>query len=113
MAERIPAHLEVGGLIRAVETAGGFATVMAKGEREAGTILLVCCERGMNAAAFERMPRPGGTRAWTETRSQDTENPSEFWDYCRRRHERDPDLWVVELDVPQVERFIDILGTLN
>ena len=43
MQTRLPAHLEVAGLIRAVEAAGGFATVIAKGERDAGTLLVVCC----------------------------------------------------------------------
>ena len=108
---RIPAHLEVSGLIRAVESAGGFATVLARGERDAGTLLVVCCARGGPAKAYERMPQPGGKRAWTLTRSQDTENPQEFWDYCDRRREQDRDLWMLELDVPQPERFIALPGT--
>jgi len=103
---RIPAHLEVAGLIRAVQAAGGFGTVIAKGERDAGTVLVVCCENGANAAAFERMPQPDGTRGWTLTRKQDAENPQEFWDYCDRRRNQDDDLWIVELDISDAERFI-------
>ena len=68
---RIPAHLEVAGLIRAVEAAGGFATVLAKGERDAGTLLVVCCASGRRAAAYERMPQPDGSRAWTLSREQE------------------------------------------
>src|SRR5690606_525742 len=97
---------EVAGLIRAVEAAGGFATVIAKGEREAGTLLVVCCESGANAAAYERMPQADGSRAWVVSRKQDSENPQEFWEYCERRRQQDDDLWVVELDVPNGERFI-------
>jgi hypothetical protein len=67
---RLPAHLEVSGLIRAVEAAGGFATVIAKGERDAGTLLVVCCERGAAAAAYERMPQPDGSRAWSLARKK-------------------------------------------
>jgi len=104
--ERIPAHLEVAGLIRAVGAAGGFGTVIAKGERDAGTLLVICCENGINAAAFERMPQPDGSRAWTLSRSQDAENPQEFWDYCDRRRRQDDDLWIVELDISDAERFI-------
>ena len=52
MDTRLPAHLEVAGLIRAVEAAGGFATVIAKGERDAGTLLVVCSERGAHSAAY-------------------------------------------------------------
>jgi len=103
---RLPAHLEVAGLIRAVEAAGGFGTVIAKGERDAGTLLVICCENGANAAAFERMPQPDGSRAWILSRSQDAENPKEFWDYCDRRRHQDDDLWIVELDISDAERFI-------
>jgi len=113
MDPRLPAHLEVSGLIRAVEAAGGFATVVAKGERDAGTLLVVCCEKGGPAAAYERMPQPDGTRAWTLSRQQDPENPKEFWDYCDRRKRQDSDLWIVELDVPNGERFSASQGTFG
>ena len=111
MQTRLPAHLEVAGLIRAVEAAGGFATVIAKGERDAGTLLVVCCGNGRAAAAYERMPQVDGTRTWTLTRTQDVEIPKDFWDYCDRRKRQDSDLWIVELDVPDGERFIDSPGT--
>lgn len=110
---RIPAHVEVAGLIRAVEAAGGFATVIARGERDAGTLLVVCCGRGRLAAAYERMPQPGGHRAWTLSRQQDAEKPQEFSDYCERRRNQDNDLWIVELDVPDAERFIALPGTAS
>ena len=113
MDSRLPAHLEVSGLIRAVEAAGGFATVIARGERDAGTLLVVCCEPGAPAAAYERMPQPDGTRAWTLSRKQDIENQQEFWEYCDRRKRQDGDLWIVELDIPNAERFIESSGTLN
>jgi hypothetical protein len=106
MEPRLPAHLEVAGLIRAVGAAGGFATVVATGERDAGTLLVVCCANGGPATAYERMPQPDGTRAWAPSRSQDIENPREFWDYLDRRKTQDDDLWIVELDIPDAERFI-------
>jgi hypothetical protein len=113
MQARLPAHLEVTGLLRAVEAAGGFATVIAKGERDAGTLLVTCCENGKNYRAYERMPRPDGTREWTLTKAQDLENPAEFSEYLDRRKRQDSDLWIVELDIPDAERFIDSTGTLN
>ena len=113
MEPRLPAHLEVQGLLRAVEAAGGFATVIAKGERDAGTLLVTCCENGQNIRAYERMPRPDGTRAWTLTKAQDSENSVEFAEYLERRRRQDSDLWIVELDIPDAERFIDSTGTLN
>jgi len=107
MEARIPTHLEVTGLLRAVEAAGGFATVIAKGERDAGTVLVTCCENGKNYRAYERMPRPDGTRAWTLTKTEESENPVGFGEYLDRRRRQDSDLWIVELDIPDAERFIE------
>ena len=103
---RLPAHLEVSGLIRRVAADGGFAAVIARGERDAGTILLVLRDARTNPRLFERMPQPDGTRAWTLNRIQDHDKKQEFEDYLSRRTNQDSDLWIVELDVPNPERFI-------
>ena len=103
---RLPAHLEVAGLMRRVAAEGGFATVIAKGERDAGTILLVLRDSRTNTRLFEKMPHPDGTRPWTLNRVQDDANKQEFEDYLTRRAGQDSDLWIVELDVPNPERFI-------
>lgn len=108
MEQRLPAHLEVSGLIRAVEDNGGFAMVTEKGERDAGTILVICCEKGTNARLYERMPQLDGSRNWTLVRKQDPENPAEFSDYCKRRKSQDGDLWIIELDIENGERFLGL-----
>ena len=103
---RLPAHLEVSGLMRRVAAEGGFATIIAKGERDAGTILLVLRDSRTNPRLFERMPHADGTRRWALNRVQDTENKQEFDDYLARRARQDSDAWIVELDVSNPERFI-------
>ena len=108
MDSRLPAHLEISGLIRAVDAAGGFATLIAKGERDAGTILVVCCVNGLNSRLFERMPDADGARKWTLVRSENTENKQEFSDYLDRRRSQDRDLWILELDIAEAERFIGL-----
>jgi hypothetical protein len=108
MDERLPAHLEIAGLIRAVDAAGGFATVIEKGERDAGTILVICCENGTNARLYERMPQLDGSRKWTLSNKQASENQQDFIDYYNRRKSQDGDLWVIELDVANSERFIGL-----
>ena len=105
MSDRIPAHLEVSGLIRSVQAEGGFATVVAKGERDAGTLLVICCENGTNARLYERMPSLDGGREWVLAKSQDTEDQQEFAAYCTKRSQQDPDTWIVELDIANAERF--------
>ena len=105
---RLPAHVEVGGLIRAVGAAGGFGMVLAKGERDAGTLLVICCTNGANARAYERMPQSDGTRKWFLAKVQNPENPADFTEFCDRRKRQDSDLWIVELDIANAERFIGV-----
>lgn len=97
-------------MVRAVEAAGGFAAVLHKGEREAGTILVVLAERGANLRLFERMPSAEQGRSWHCTRQQDPERPEEFGEYLARRSSSDPDLWIIELDIADGERFIPQTG---
>lgn len=105
---RLPAHLEVSALIRAVGNDGGFGMVVARGERDAGTILVVLMHNGTEARLYERMPLLDGTRSWQCTRRQDPEKPGEFQDYLDRRKAQDRDVWIVELDVANAERFIGV-----
>lgn len=106
MNDRLPAHLEVNGLIRAVQAAGGFATVLAKGEPDAGTVLIIAVENGANARLYERMPKLDGSREFSLTRKQDAEKPWEFNDYLTKRRQQDRDIWIVELDIADAERFV-------
>lgn len=110
---RLPAHMEVAALVRQVEAAGGFATVLRKGERDAGTILVVLAEKGGNERLFERMPDAAGHRIWTLAKIQDTEKPHEFGDYLERRAASDADLWIIELDIANGERFIGLTGRID
>lgn len=106
MDARLPAHLEVSGIIRAVNDAGGFATVVHKGERDAGTILIGTREPGATLCLYERMPDFNGNRIWTKTREEEIENEREFDEYLARRCNQDTDCWIINLEIGHPERFI-------
>src|SRR3546814_13638153 len=99
MEGRLPAHLEVGGLIRMIEAPGGFASVLAKGERDAGTVLILTMYRGEGAVLFERMPQLDGSRPYIAAKRQNDENPREILEYIEKRKSQDHDLWVIEEDI--------------
>ena len=111
MEPRLPAHLEVAALLRQVQAAGGFAAVLQKGERDAGTLLVVCCRNGVQRSIFERLPSVDGTRAWSLSRTETLENKAEINQFLAKRSAQDPDLWAIELDIPNAERFIGLTGT--
>lgn len=98
--------MEVGALLRRVQQEGGFATVLARGEADAGTLLVVLADRGAPPRAFERMPQMDGSRAWILSRSASPDDPHAFAQWLDRRRAQDQDLWIIELDIPEGERFI-------
>ena len=106
METRLPTHLEVAGLIRSVQSQGGFATVLSKGERDAGTVILLTTFRNENATLYERLPQLDGSRPYIVAKRETAENKQEFAEYVQKRAKQDPDLWVVEVDIADAERFI-------
>lgn len=103
---RLPAHLEIAALIRAAEAKGGFATVLNKGERDAGVILLLSIEPDGHTKLWERMPRLDGKRVFEAVRERDSQSPQAFDDSIARRIASDRDVWVLELCVADAQRFI-------
>ncbi len=103
--ERLAAHVEVGGLLRQAEAAGGFGTVLRKGDPERGTVLLVITERGQHRAILERRLQPDWTYRWSAVGEQSNDSQA-VTQHLARARDRDPDCWIVELDIPSSERFI-------
>ncbi|MEG8041057.1 DUF1491 family protein [Sphingomonas sp. LR60] len=104
MSARLPTHLAIGALLRRVNDAGGLAVVRARGEPQSGALLILIAE-GREMRALERMRGlddldlliPAGPAA---------DGPAAIEEYWRNRRQRDPDLWVIELDIPDAERFV-------
>jgi hypothetical protein len=102
---RLAAGLLVNALVRRVNAAGGSAMVLAKGDAEAGAILILAVERGANPGFFERGIGPDGMPALVRSGPADLADEQAVSDYWHRRRSRDSDLWVVELDIAGAERF--------
>lgn len=105
MNDRLPAHLLVSALVRRANEEGGFATVLARGDRDSGVILLACSERGALPFFLERGLGPNGKAQLLRTGPQDVSDADAANAYWQRRRSRDPDLWVIELDIAGSERF--------
>jgi hypothetical protein len=113
VSARLPAQLEASAILRLAESQGGFATVLARGERDAGTILLVTTCRGKAARLYERMPSLDGSRSFVATKQEDAENPQDFSEYLARRRRQDSDIWLIEVDIDDPERFVAQIDALT
>lgn len=104
MSDRLATGVLVSALVRRVNNAGGAATVLAKGDAQGGMILVVALEKGANPRLMERGIGADGQSALVPA-GGDLADDRAVTDYWKRRRSRDPDLWVVELDIPLAERF--------
>jgi hypothetical protein len=103
---RLASAVFVNALIREVNARGGSAAVLAKGDSTAGAILLLCGEKGRITGVYDYVLDQKGRYAWASAGSQFIEDQQDIDALCLRRQRVDPDLWIVELDIPNAERLI-------
>jgi hypothetical protein len=107
---RLTSDFQISALKRLVEAGGDFATVLRKGDPTSGAILLIGQIRGRNPVLFDRFPSLDGSAIWQPVTAQIEENEGEVFSYWQKRVSRDPDLWVIELDVASTERLDGLLA---
>jgi hypothetical protein len=103
---RLSAEMTVQSLLRKVSQEGGFGVVLRKGDRISGSILILCLEKGRDPRLLERMPSLDGPSTWHVIWPQDTDKKQDLDKYLERRTGFDPDIWLIELDIPDGERLI-------
>jgi len=101
---RLTAAFLVSALIRRVHGEGGFAAVIRRGDPQAGAILIDCRARGAADMLLERASTIDGTESWRVIGVAD-EPVEQRQARLDQRIRHDPDLWIVELDIVDAERF--------
>lgn len=105
MSDTLATGILVSALLKRVNDSGGMAMVRAKGDADSGGILLILEDRNTPTRMVERALDPRGKPALIASGPADPTDSTERDRYWQRRRARDPDLWVIELDIPSAERF--------
>jgi len=79
---------------------------MRKGDAERGSLLMFITSRGQNVAILERMLSPDGVYQWQATKAAESPGSEDMVNFLARRARFDDDLWAIELDIADPERFI-------
>ena len=106
MSERLPAHIEATALIRQAEAGGGFGTILQKGDADRGALILMIARRGVHHAFLERTLSPDGSYRWQQVGPAAGAEASALAEWSQKRVRFDEDLWLIELDIAEPERFI-------
>jgi len=104
--DRLPAHLEVGSIIRRAAASGEFATVIKKGDPERGSLLLLIASRGSHVACLERVLAMDGGYRWQAVGPAESASSADVTEFLARRARFDEDSWALELDIADPERFV-------
>ena len=106
MDGRLAASVEATALMRRAESDGGFATVIQKGDPDRGALLLLVRGRDGHVACLERVLSMEGAYNWQPSGPGDSAGEQELAEFLQKRRRFDDDLWIIELDIAQPERFI-------
>ncbi len=106
MDERLPAGLEAMAIIRRVQSQGGFAAVLRKGDPDRGALTLVVRGRGELKGILERELGQDFDYRWTLKPADEALGSAGLDEFIAARARFDADFWLIELDIADPERFI-------
>ena len=108
MEPRLKTAIRVKAMIRRCDLAAIGVAVTARGDPDAGAILLKLIGRDSGVTVLAQARRPDGTAVWLRATGPDPVGEPEADAYITRQRGRDPDLWVVEIESAAVETLLDM-----
>jgi hypothetical protein len=107
MQPRLKSGLWVRALIRRHDGLAVPATVVRKGDEDAGAILVKVSRRERGCLVMTRVQDPAGELVWQRGTGAEPVDEAAADAYIARQTGRDPDLWVVEIEAGAGEIMLD------
>jgi len=79
---------------------------MKKGDPDRGSLLIFVGSRGRHVACLERVLGADGGYRWQVAGPAESASSADVAEFLARRARFDEDLWAIELDIAEPERFI-------
>lgn len=95
---RLPTYLWVEAKIRELMSEGLSVYVVHKGEKMDGLVLLKISDMEGACKLLTQQRNLDGVLGWVDALAEETPDEKKADDYIRRSIDRDPDLWVVEVE---------------
>jgi hypothetical protein len=107
MEARLKSHIQIQALIRRCDLAAIGVAVTARGDPDAGTILIKLYDRDTGTTVLTQTRRADGVLVWMRATGAVPVDESDADTYIARQRQYDPDLWVVEIETAAPETVID------
>ncbi len=105
--ERLPTHLWTGAFIRRCSAEGIPVTVIHSGEKMGGTVLFKVYQPPGRCRLLSQMRDLDGNIEWYQLHKEEALDEVEASARVRKSLERDPDLWVIEVETRDGELPFD------
>jgi hypothetical protein len=107
MEPRLKSGIWVQALIRRCDLAAVGVAVVARGDGDAGAILLKLSGRDGGSTVLAQARRADGAAVWMRATGPAPVADAEADAYIARQRGRDPDLWVIEIESASVDSMLD------
>ena len=107
MEPRLKTGLWVRALIRRCDLAAIGVAVTARGDGDAGAVLLKLCPRQEGCSVLAQARGPEGGLVWMRATGPDPVAEADADAYITRQRRRDPDLWVIEVETGAPAAILD------
>lgn len=99
MSDHLPLHLEMDALIRNVQSQGGHAYVVQKGDPHSGGVMIKLYNPQEKSCQLKtRFTDMDGKQQWMDVLDRPLVSEQEADAAIREAVQFDPDLWVIELE---------------
>ena len=107
MEPRLKSRMWIQSLIRRCDLAAVSAAVVARGDDDAGAIMLKFSSRESGCSVLAQVRGPEGELVWMRATGPVPVAEAEADTYIARQRQRDPDIWVAEIETGSAEAVID------
>jgi hypothetical protein len=104
---RLKSSIQVKALVRRCDINAIGVVVTARGDPDAGAILVKLCGRDAHATVLAQTRRLDGSLGWLRATGGEPVAESDADAYIARQRQRDPDLWVVEIETVTADTVLD------
>lgn len=98
----LPVHIWIEAGLKSLDERGVFYYIPQRGERNSGIVLLKIANRKGQCMLLTQQRDIDGNLGWIDAMGEARLDETKADDYIRRSISRDPDLWVIEIEDPDM-----------